>query len=169
MALQAGFIHRGPPVQHHATFWYEFLNERGMARRGSLEIHAKNRLAFSGYGVDLVAVGASNAVRLVGTTQPVPDAGVLHMATQTNAVGILRRLGAKSDDLGHVPATACVQTSGAVTVLALQPLLGMKRVPEIIGDGGMTLHTRIRPNARGACNLHVFRKGANRISGFFLC
>jgi len=167
MALHAGFIHRGPPVQHHTTFRHEFLNERRMARGGSVEIHAEHRRALGGYGVDLVTVRASNVVRLVRARHPVSDSRILDVAAQANAVGILDRLGAKSNDLGHVPFALLVQASGAVAVLAFHPLLGMKRVPEIIGNVGMTLHTRFRPYPRGACNLHVFRKGANPISGFF--
>jgi len=168
MALQATFGHRGSPLQHHAAFRHKFLNERGMARGGSLNIHTAHRRALGGYRVDLVTVRASNAVRLVGAGQPVSDPRILDMATQANAVGIFNRPDAKSNDLGHVAIASLVQASRAVAVLALHPLLGMKRVPEIVSNMVMTLHTRFRPYARGACNLHVFRKGVNTISRFLL-
>lgn len=59
-------------------------------------------------------------------------------------------------------------TPRPVAILAFNPSLGVKGVPEIVGYGGVALDARLRPDPRGARDFHILRKGAIPIVGFIV-
>jgi hypothetical protein len=91
------------------------------------------------------------------------------MAAQAGAIRIAGRTPAIAHDLGDVPAAVHVQAPGPVTVLALDPLLGVKRVAIVAVELGVTRRTCLRTNSSRARNAHVLGETADSPrSVFFL-
>lgn len=163
MALQARLVDLPPRREPHRAFRLQSLRERNATGSRGVESQASGSSSLGCLGVNLMTFGASDVFRRVCSSHPVADRCILHMATQANAVGPLGRTRAKADDFGNVSAPFHVQASGTVAILAFDPLQGVKGMPEIAGNVTVTLHTSVRPDPRGPCNLHILRKGANPI------
>jgi hypothetical protein len=81
------------------------------------------------------------------------------MTAKTNTVRIRRRPLLEIDDFALVAATLHVKTAVAVTVFALQPLLGVIGMAKSGGVLRVTAGTRIRANAGCASDFDVLSEG----------
>jgi len=138
VTLETGVVCSRPGAQNHVSF---------RRNRGSRERSPRSRIeadtAFVGgpqrANMNLVTIHAAHVVGGVRPAQPVPGLLTLSVAIQADAVCVLSRSGFEADDFGHVTVAVHVQASGAVTVFALDTLLGVESVPEIAGQFLVTL------------------------------
>jgi hypothetical protein len=93
--------------------------------------------------MNLVALDASNPIGRVSAGDKVAHFLMLNMATQTGSVGLLGGTGPKTNDLCEVVVVRHAQASWTVAVLAFDPLLGVKSMPEIAAQIGVTARARL--------------------------
>ena len=120
--------------------------------------------------VDLMAIGAANAVGSVRAGHPIADFLVLGMAAQAGSVGLSRGTISVADNFRDVSAGLDMQAAGAVAVFALDPLLGVKGMAKIAAHVRVARFARLRAHSRGAGNRYVFSEtGDLPTVRFLLC
>lgn len=156
VAPEAGII-RLPERLHDGLCFWDHIFHVGELRLGhDIQTGARIRIAFGAVSVGLMAVGTTQLIGGVRPHRPVADLCIMGVATQTHAVGVMRRALLERDDLRNISAALDVQAARTVTLLALDTLLGMKGMPEIFGDVGMACGARIVTHRSSAGNLCIF-------------
>src|SRR5262249_18287166 len=101
-------------------------------------------------------ISAPHAVGGMCTSGPMPHAFVAGMTTLADPIGGGRRNFAQPDNLADI--TLDMQASGAMTVFALDSLLRMEGVAEILGCLRVTGRAGVSANAGRAGNLRILLK-----------
>src|SRR5437016_4504191 len=112
VALEAGFVDLQPRGKLSAGFRCEPPDGWSCAGTSGVKTKTRQFGALGRLAVDLVAVDASHMVRGVRSALPVAHGFTLRMATEADAVRLLRAARTKADDLAGVSLRR-VQAGGA--------------------------------------------------------
>jgi len=143
VAAKAGIVRYRPALDKNVGFRRNKAHIAG-AVRGRRESTVTLAGGFDRVSMYLVAIDATYSVGRVRATGPVPGVFILRMAAQAYSVGLGRGSMLKGDDLRNVSSTIDVKAAIAMTILALDALLGMKGVLEVLGQIGVAGRARIR-------------------------
>lgn len=118
--------------------------------------------------VNLVTIGAAQMVRRVRTADPVAGLFIFGVTTQTDTIGLIGSVLAEDDNLGDVATAVHVQAAVAVTLFALNALLGVKGVRVIFGDGIVAVGARIHTDRFSAGDFDILRVRRDGWRGFLI-
>jgi len=173
VAPQASIVCLSSRLHHHFGFRNQVLHVADAAL--SHHIRGHKEIGF-GFGISLcliiVSLMAIYAADLVGSMRPChPVANFLisRVTAQAYAVGVGGRTLAERNNLRNISTTLHVQAARTVALLAFHALLGMKRMPKILCDVGVTRSTCIGSHWGRPWNLHVLRIRRDRVFGFVGC
>jgi hypothetical protein len=170
VAPQASIICLPARLHHHFGFRNQVLHVGHAARchhiRGHKEIGFGFGISLCLIAVSLMAIYAANFVGSMRPCHPVANFLISRVTTQADAITFRGGTMAKGDDLGNVAAALHVQAAGTVALLAFHALLGMKRMPKILSDVGMTCSACVGSHRGRPWNLHVLRIRGDRVFGF---
>jgi hypothetical protein len=99
----------------------------------------------------------------MGAGHPVANLFVPGVAAQANTIRLCCGTLAEGDDFRDVSAAVHVQAARTMALLALDALLGMKRVPEIFGYIVMAGGAGFGANRFRAWDLYVLGEGRNPV------
>jgi hypothetical protein len=143
VAAKAGIVRYRPALDKHVGFRRNKAHIAGTAR-GRRECGVTLAGGFDRVSMHLVAIDATYSIGRVRATGPVPGVFILRMAAQAYSVGLGRGSMLEGDDLRNVSSAIDVKAAIAMTILALDALLGMKGVLEVLRQIGVAGRAHIR-------------------------
>jgi hypothetical protein len=163
VTAEARIIRLPPRLHHHLGFGHQILN-RGYTARGR---HVYESLGF-GFGLGAVGMGlmafrAADLIRGVGPRSPVAKPRILRVTAQAHAIGIGSRPVRERNDFRYISAAFDVQAAGAVAFFAVNTLLRVEGVPEIVGDFSVARSAGVAAGRLSPGNLDILCERADAI------
>ena len=102
VAPQAGIVRLPTRLHHYLGFRNHVLDVFGVAQTHQVQARLAFRFAILAIGVCLMAIRAADTIRRMRSRDPIPNVRIAGVATQTDAIGIIRGTLLEGDDLGDI-------------------------------------------------------------------